>query len=79
MEGLGDSELDREGRILSQHFKDFVLVSVYTPHSGVGELKRLDFRVNTWDRAFEEHINKLKKVTGKEVVICGDLNIIRHN
>lgn len=79
LEGLGDPDLDREGRILSCQFKNFVLVSVYTPHSGVGELKRLDFRVNQWDRAFQEHINKLKAVTGKEVIVCGDLNIIRHN
>ena len=55
------------------------MVSVYTPHSGVGDLKRLDYRVERWDRAFEAHINRLKKQTGKPVVVCGDLNIIRRD
>lgn len=40
-----DKDLDTEGRIIAKIFPSFVLVSVYTPHSGVGELKRLEFRV----------------------------------
>ena len=51
--GMGDDELDSEGRVLTLEFDTFTLVSVYTPHSGVAELKRLEFRVNVWDRAFE--------------------------
>jgi exodeoxyribonuclease III len=39
-----------EGRMVTLEFASFVLVSVYTPHSGVGDLKRLDYRVDTWDR-----------------------------
>jgi len=72
-------ELDREGRVIAKVFSDFVLVSVYTPHSGVGDLKRLDYRVERWDRAFEAYIERLKAKTGKRVVICGDLNIIRND
>ena len=37
--------LDVEGRVLTCEFERLILVSVYTPHSGVGELKRLDYRV----------------------------------
>ena len=74
-----DEDLDAEGRIISKIFSSFVLVSVYTPHSGVGELKRLEYRVKRWDRAFEAYINRLKDQTGKPVIICGDLNIIRHD
>ena len=55
-EGLDDEELDSEGRLLAKEFKDFVLVSCYTPHSGVGGLKRLEYRVDRWDRAFESHL-----------------------
>ena len=45
--GFGNEELDGEGRVICLEFQDFNLVSVYTP--GVGELKRLDFRV--WYRS----------------------------
>jgi len=57
--GIGNSELDEEGRCVTVEFADFNLISVYTPHSGVGDLKRLDFRVKIWDRAFEQYINDL--------------------
>ena len=56
-----DADLDVEGRIIAKIFKSFVLVSVYTPHSGVGDLKRLQYRVERWDRAFEAYINRLKE------------------
>lgn len=74
-----EEDLDIEGRIIAKVFKHFVLVSVYTPHSGVGDLKRLDYRVDRWDRAFEAYLNRLKTQTGKPVVVCGDLNIIRRD
>ena len=73
-----DRDLDIEGRVIAKEFATFILVSVYTPHSGVGDLKRLDYRVERWDRAFEAYINRLKEQTGKSVIVCGDLNIIRH-
>ena len=56
-----------------------MLVSVYTPHSGVGELKRLDYRVDTWDRKFEVYLIELRRSSGKPLVVCGDLNVIRHD
>ena len=74
-----NEDLDSEGRVIAKVFPDFVLVSVYTPHSGVGDLKRLQYRVERWDRAFEAYINRLKQQTGKPVIVCGDLNIIRHD
>ena len=37
-------------------FKKFILVAVYTPHSGVGDLKRLTYRVEQWDRGFEKYL-----------------------
>ena len=42
-------------------------------------LQRLQYRVYRWDRAFEIYINQLKQQTGKPVIICGDMNIVRHD
>jgi exodeoxyribonuclease III len=49
-------EEDIEGRVTACEFDEYVLVSVYTPHSGVGELKRLEYRVETWDKAFSLYL-----------------------
>ena len=43
---------DDEGRVLTLHFKSFLLVAMYTPNSGVPVLDRLDYRVDEWDKAF---------------------------
>lgn len=75
---LPGMDCDNEGRLLACEFEKIILISVYTPHSGVGELKRLEFRVETWDRAFQAYIEQLNS-NGKPVVVCGDLNIIRHD
>jgi len=34
--GMGVEEHDQEGRLVTAEFASFVLVSCYTPHSGVG-------------------------------------------
>jgi len=62
--------LDEEGRVITLEFKDFYLVTVYTPNSKRG-LERLDFRYNKWDKAFLKYVKKLSK----PVVFCGDLNV----
>jgi hypothetical protein len=38
-----------QGRVLTAEFPAFFLVNCYVPNSGDG-LKRLDYRVNQWDR-----------------------------
>jgi len=67
-----DKELDDEGRVICLEFDKFFLLHVYTPNSGA-ELKRLDFRVSTWDVAFRNYIIHLQKK--KAVIVCGDLNV----
>jgi len=67
-----DKEYDDEGRVITCEFKKFFLVHVYTPNSGQF-LKRLDYRVNTWDNIFKKYIIKLQKQ--KPVILCGDLNV----
>jgi exodeoxyribonuclease-3 len=43
---------NQEGRITTAEFKDFALVAVYVPNAGVDGLKRLQYRVNEWDKDF---------------------------
>lgn len=70
--GIGHSNHDGEGRVITAEFPDCFVVNVYVPNSGEG-LKRLDYRVNQWDQAFSEHIKNLES-RGKSVIVTGDLN-----
>lgn len=67
-----NKDIDDEGRVITLELKNIFLIHVYTPNSGAG-LSRLDYRINIWDRAFEDYINELQKI--KPVIICGDLNV----
>ena len=69
--GIGAKEHDQEGRVLTAEFRDFFLVTVYTPNSQRG-LVRLPYR-RKWDKAFLRFIRSLEK--SKPVVFCGDLNV----
>lgn len=69
--GIGTKEYDTEGRVLTLEFKDYFVVTCYTPNSGNG-LKRLDYR-EQWDRAFAAFIEGLSKK--KPIIVCGDLNV----
>ncbi|MBT4538769.1 exodeoxyribonuclease III [Candidatus Woesearchaeota archaeon] len=69
--GINEEEHDQEGRVITAEFKDFYLITVYTPNSGRG-LVRLDYR-QTWDKSFLKFVKKLEKT--KPVIICGDLNV----
>lgn len=64
-------EHDKEGRVITLEFKEFFLITVYTPNSKRG-LERLDYRM-TWEDAFKNHVIELDKI--KPVILCGDLNV----
>jgi exodeoxyribonuclease III len=68
---IGVGELDKEGRTLIIHFKDFVLINGYFPMTGRED--RLQQKMD-YNDAILKKIIKLKK-TGKSVVLCGDLNV----
>ena len=70
--GLGNSSIDNEGRVITLEFEKFYLLHVYTPNSGQG-LKRLDYRVETWDVEFRKFVKNLNKT--KPVIVTGDLNV----
>ncbi len=69
---MGIKKHDLEGRVITAEFKDYFLVTVYTPNSK-RELLRLDYRQKEWDIDFLKHLKKLEKK--KPVVFCGDLNV----
>ena len=70
--GLGIEKHDHEGRVVTLEFKNYYLVTVYTPNSK-RELLRLDYRQNEWDIDFLKYLKKLRKK--KSVIFCGDLNV----
>jgi len=61
-----------EGRVTAAEFDDFWVVTVYTPNSK-GDLSRLQYRYQAWDKAFLEYMQRLEEV--KPVLFCGDLNV----
>lgn len=69
--GMGMEEHDHEGRIITLEYKDFYLVTVYTPNSQ-NELKRLDYRM-TWETDFKKFLKELD--FQKPVIVCGDMNV----
>ena len=72
--GMGIEEHDTEGRVITAEYKDFYLVTVYTPNAK-RELERLEYR-QEWEDAFREYLGGLKDK--KPVIVCGDMNVA-HN
>ena len=61
-----------EGRVMTAEYKDYYLVTVYTPNAK-DDLSRLKLRHKQWDPAFLEYLKSLEK--NKPVIFCGDLNV----
>jgi len=69
--GLGNLELDQEGRLITLEYKDFYFVCVYVPNSQ-GGLSRWCFRLD-WDTAFRDYLESLQ--IRKPVIVAGDFNV----
>lgn len=69
--GLNIEEHDQEGRIITLEFKNFYMITVYTPNSQT-ELARLDYRMK-WEDDFKAYLKDLN--IKKHVILCGDLNV----
>ena len=69
--GIGVSEHDREGRVITLEYEEYYLVTVDTPNSQ-NELARLPYRMQ-WEVAFLAYLKKLE--AKKPVIFCGDLNV----
>jgi len=72
--GIGISEHDTEGRVVTLEYPEFFLVCVYTPNAQEG-LKRLSYRMS-WEADFRDYLIELD--IKKPVIVCGDLNVA-HN
>ena len=72
--GLGDPELDNEGRMITLEYPHFYCVTCYTPNAQ-RELARIEHRMR-WDEAFRNYIQTLD--AKKPVILCGDLNVAHH-
>ncbi|KAK6621967.1 hypothetical protein RUM44_001774 [Polyplax serrata] len=72
--GIGNQELDSEGRVITAEYEKFFLVTAYVPNAGRG-LVTLPKRLK-WDVAFRDFLKDLD--TKKPVILCGDLNVA-HN
>ncbi len=69
--GIGIAKHDSEGRVVTAEYKDYYLITVYTPNSQ-RELTRLSYRM-AWEEAFLAYIKELD--AKKPVIFCGDLNV----
>ena len=70
--GIGDSELDDEGRVISLEFESFILINTYAPHSN-RKLTRLDEKERFISK-FNDFIKNMRSA-GKPLIIVGDLNV----
>lgn len=70
--GFGVTEFDDEGRYIEADFGDYTVVSLYLPSGSSGpERQASKFR---FLEAFRPHLKALV-ASGREIVLCGDLNI----
>jgi exodeoxyribonuclease-3 len=70
--GFGNAEFDAEGRYLQADFGRFTVVSMYLPSGSSSEERQAaKFR---FLEAFLPHLRSLV-ASGREVIVCGDLNI----
>ena len=69
---MGIEKHDNEGRVITLEFKDYYLVTVYTPNSK-RDLSRLPYRQHEWDVDFLQYMKSLEET--KPVIFCGDLNV----
>ncbi len=70
--GIGVEEIDAEGRVLIAEFADFVLINTYFPNSQ-RDHKRLGFKLSFCNQILKTCDSLRSK--GKNLVLCGDLNI----
>jgi exodeoxyribonuclease-3 len=72
IKGIGDTELDKEGRVLTLEFESFILINTYAPHSH-RKLLRLEAK-ELFMKKFLVFIANIRKLN-KPIIIVGDLNV----
>jgi exodeoxyribonuclease III len=71
IDGIGESEFDSEGRIITTEFSKFFLINAYFPNSN-RELTRLGFKLRFND-LFLKFCKRLEEI--KPLIITGDFNV----
>ncbi|HDZ16034.1 MAG TPA: exodeoxyribonuclease III [Methylophaga aminisulfidivorans] len=74
--GLGNDEIDIEGRYIEAKFGKLSVISLYLP-SGSSKEERQNVKYRCMD-FFEDKMLEMKK-SGRDYVICGDWNIAHKN
>lgn len=74
--GYGNEEFDAEGRYVEADYGDYCIISCYFP-SGTSSDDRLQAKYRFLD-SFLLHLKQLRE-QGKEVILCGDVNIAHQN
>ncbi len=69
--GIGDNEIDEEGRVIRFKFEDFYLYNIYFPNGQRGQ-DRLDYKLAFYETLLEE-CNQLH-AAGEKIIITGDFN-----
>jgi exodeoxyribonuclease III len=72
IEGLSIADIDSEGRYIEAQFGNLSVVSLYLPSGSSGD-ERQAFKFSVLARIMP-HLEALAK-SGREVVVCGDINI----
>jgi len=71
-EGIGWSELDKEGRFIQADFGKLSIVSLYLPSGSSGDIRQ-NFKYKVLDY-LDKWLLEVK-LSGREIIICGDWNI----
>ncbi len=67
--GIGREEFDKEGRILTAFYDDFVLFNCYFPNGGASP-ERLQYKMDFYEAVLEY----FKSLREQNLLICGDVN-----
>lgn len=70
--GLGIKDIDREGRVLTAEFKNFIVINSYFPNSQ-RDHARLPFKLK-FCAEFAKHVSR-EREKGKSLFLCADWNI----
>ena len=69
-----------EGRLIVVEINNICYILTYVPNSGVNfkcPLKRLDYRINSWDVDMFKVLDKIYELFDGKVIWFGDLNVAR--
>lgn len=69
--GFGIERYDREGRVLTTVYQDFILYNIYFPNGQMSE-ERLEYKLAFYEDFLE--IADRRVSAGERLVICGDVN-----